>query len=241
MNNRIVFLVMVICLWSCKKETATPPAAATPPLTEQVIEGNVRDYICRSGLNPVYVANAEVQLIKAEQTTGIGSSLMLANTDTFYSTSDADGNFNFTVPVDSKKFFIVKATKPGYVFIDPINSQSLPETETVQANIVYLDIASIVNITFHDTLSNSLNDSLSLRVTYASNPVVFGSDINKDIIHKCIISQDQTVSFTDTISGTTFAYAELMWACFDSLWDKAYGDPSYSVNQFGVTTIDIIF
>ena len=240
MKYKILLLLTLASLWSCKKDSTEEPAS-TPPLTEQTIVGTVRDYVSRSGVNPVFVADAEVQLIRAEEKTGFGSSFTLVNPDTLFSTSDANGAFQFTVPVDSKKIFTVRASKPGYVFIDPFDAQTLPEKDTVEAYVVYLDIASIVNITFHDTMLNSLNDSLQFRVTYASNPVVFGASASKDYYHKGMISNNQTLSFSDTISGTTFAYAEVMWAVFDSLWDKAYGDPTYLVNQFGVTTIDIVF
>jgi hypothetical protein len=235
MRSKIFIFSFIIILWSCKKEDSNTTKSL------QTFRGTVRDYVSRSGVNPVPVANAQIQLIKAEEASGFGSSLTFVNPEAFYTTSDSIGNFEFTLPMDLKKVFVVEASKPGYVFIEPLSAQTISGDEIIQSNYVYLDIASVVNISFHDTLSTSLNDSLFLRVIYSSNPVVFGASINKVFNYTGIISNSQSLSFTDSISGTTFSYAELQWSVADSIYDIAFGNPYYTLDQFHVNNLEINF
>jgi hypothetical protein len=229
---KIGLLSFIVFLWSCRKDTSN---------TQQTFKGTVRDYSSRNGINPIPISDAQVQLIKADGITGSSPTITLINPEYFYTTSDANGNFQFTESIDSKNVFALRESKEEYIFIDLHNEKELPSTNTIYTDILYLDKTSIVKIIFHDTLSTSLNDSLFLMTEYSSNPSTFGADINTFINHSNIISHNQTISFTDSISGSTFANAELTWSVRDSNNVGTLGNHYYPVNQFGITTIEIFF
>ena len=229
--KKLTHYILIIFILGCTKDKITSP------ISNQYFRGIVIDYT-----TGVPISNTNIQLIRANEPYPVFNISELVDPIYDFIISDTIGNFQFSVPVNSQKLvYKIVPSKPGFVFVDTSVTTAKPINYSITNfyDTVFLDQPSILQINFHDTTFNSINDTLNLSEAFGDSISI--NPYWRPHIHKTLISHNTNVQFFDSVSFKQNNYVRVIYEVHHNGLTAPPVDTTFGLVLFGTKIVELYY
>lgn len=229
--KNLFLIIYVLFIYGCHKDKPSNPALV------QHFKGKVFDFTSGTA-----VANANLQLIRANGPWFITDVSELVYPIYNYTVSDDSGYFQFDLPLDAHKLvYKIVASKSGCVNVDTSYTRVKYTSSSIDNyyDSILLDSASILQINFLDTSSSSFNDTLRVLVAFGDsgsyiNPSIHFSDRIFLVNHNSLIHVTESVSYKQNNS------ARIMYGFYRNFYTSPF-DTTVSLTKFSSRILNLSY
>lgn len=160
----------------------------------------------------------------------------LENSRYFHTTSSSSGEYSFKFTDDSRTYYVLTASKPGYLFIkNSFFPMVIPEDDVF--GDLFMDKASILKIKFHKNQQTTIGDSVYYCASFTASS---GPLINvQNHYHNSIIVNGTDVEFVDSFSLKQFPISVISFSIYNNGVIKSISDSIVQITEFGTSEIEI--